>query len=138
MIVLAGRIEPAFRRDLFAPLGHKADSMRLRGERDRQHLVRRGHFEIDRDMDRAGHALQVVFIDVAAILAHVQRHAISARCLRDARRAHGIGIFAAARVTDRRDMIDVHAETRGLSHAHAARPLLPGFTAGIFASSGGN
>ena len=49
-------------------------------------------------------------------------------------RAHGVGMVAAARVPDGRHVIDVDAEAE-LSRQAAAR--LPGFTAGIAASSAG-
>ena len=51
------------------------------------------------------------------------------------RRTDWIGMVAAARVPDGRDMVDIDAETEPLGHA-AAR--LPGLTAGIDASSGGS
>ena len=51
------------------------------------------------------------------------------------RRADRIGMIAAARVPDGRDMVDIDAEAEGAGHA-AAR--LPGLIAGIAASSGGS
>ena len=55
-IVLARRIDAAFGRPLFALLGNDARRMRTMLERDRQHLVGRRHFEIERQVDLAARA----------------------------------------------------------------------------------
>ena len=59
---------------------------------------------------------------------------IVARVGGDVGGSHRIGMGPAARVPDRRDVIDVDAEAELARHA-AAR--LPGLTAGMAASSGG-
>jgi hypothetical protein len=53
---------------------------------------------------------------------------------RDVRSANRVGMIAAARIPDRRDVIDVDAEAESAGHA-AER--LPGLIAGMAASSGG-
>ena len=67
----------------------------------------------------------VVVDDVAAILAQMRGDAVGAGGLRDLRGAHRIGMQPAARVADRRDMIDVDAEAQsfghGLRHAGSGR-----------------
>ena len=52
----------------------------------------------------------VAVLDVAAILAQVQRDAVRARLLGEQRGVHGIRIVDAPRLAQRRHVIDVHAE----------------------------
>ena len=73
--------------------------------------------------------------DMPPVLAQVGRDAVGPRLGRHDRRAHGIGMWAAARIPDGRDMIDIDAETQRLAHGLAR---LPGFTGGMAASSGGS
>ena len=58
----------------------------------------------------------------------------------DLRRAHRIGMIPAARVADRRNVIDVHAQSEHIGAETASHGLarLPGFTASLPASSGGS
>ncbi len=73
--------------------------------------------------------------DVAAVLAQMGGDAVGAGLGGGEGGADRIGMRAAARVPDRRDMVDVDAEAEVRGHA-AFR--LPGFSAGIAASSGGS
>ncbi len=59
---------------------------------------------------------------MTAVLAQVRRDPIGARVLADARGEHRIGLVRAARLTDRRDVVDVDVETL-VGCSHAARPL---------------
>jgi hypothetical protein len=57
--------------------------------------------------------------------------------------AHRIGMIAAARVPDGRDMVDIDPEAQAPGHAAQASLMagalrLPGFSAGMAASSGGS
>ena len=52
--------------------------------------------------------------------------------------ADRIGMVAAARVTDRRDMVDVDAQAQPPRGGRAQFARLPGFIAGVAASSGGS
>jgi len=72
---------------------------------------------------------------MAAVLAKMGGDPVCSGLCRNERRANRIGVIAAARVPDRRDVVDVDAEAEPAAQA-AAR--LPGFTAGMCASSGGN
>jgi len=71
---------------------------------------------------------------VPAILAKVSGDPIGASVGCDMSCSNGVGMIAAARVPDRRDVVDIDAEAQPFRHA-AAR--LPGLTAGIAARSGG-
>src|SRR3546814_2987355 len=79
--------------------------------------------------------------DVAPVLAQVRGDAVAANRRDDLCRAHRVGMVAAARVADRRDMVDVDAEPQpragGEGGGHAAARL-PGFTAGLAARWLGN
>ena len=79
-------------------------------------------------------AVDIGLGDVPAVFAKVRSDAVSPGVGGDVRGAHRVGMIAATRVPDRRDMVDIEAEAEPLSHA-AAR--LPGLTAGIAARSGG-
>ena len=135
MRALAGRVEPAFGRPLLALFGDDAGSVGAMPQGDREHLIGRRHFEVKRDGELGGQPGDVVVGDVAAILAQMRGDAIGARLCRDQAGADRIGIAGAARVPDRRDVIDVDAKAQRGSHA-AFR--LPGFSAGKAASSGGS
>ena len=79
-------------------------------ERDRDHFVGRRHLEIERLGDLGLQPLNVVVADMAAVLAQMRGDAIGAGRDRELCRAHRIGMAAAARIADGRDMVDVHAE----------------------------
>ena len=51
MVVPSGSIEPAFGGPLLTPLRHDAGGVRSVAERDRQHLVGRRHFKVERQCD---------------------------------------------------------------------------------------
>ena len=112
MLLLAGDIEPAFGGAFGAPLRHEAGGMRLGLQRDRDHVVGRRHFEIERLGNLGLQPRDVVVADVAAILAQMRGDAVGAGLLGELGRAHRIGMTAAARVADGGDMIDVDAKAQ--------------------------
>ena len=105
-------VEPALGGALLAALRHQAGGMRPRLDRDRDHLVGRRHFEVERLGDLRLEARDVVVADVPAILAQMRGDAVGAGLDRELRRLHGIGMRPAARVADGRNVIDVHAEAQ--------------------------
>ena len=110
VIVLAGGVEPALGGALLALLGDDAGGVRAMGERDREHLLGRRHFEVQRQVDLGHQPVDVAVGDVAAVLAQMGGDAVGAGLGGDDRRAHRIGMIAAARVPDGRDMVDIDAE----------------------------
>jgi hypothetical protein len=83
-------------------------------QRDREHLLGARHLKIERPATLAQHCAQddrYRARDMAAILAQMRGDAVSARFKRNHSRARRIRIATAACVSDRRDVIDVHAET---------------------------
>ena len=134
MIVLAGCVEPTFGRALLAPLGDDAGGVGPVAKSDLEHLLGRCHLEVQRQVDLGHQPVDVLVGDVPPVLAQVRGDAVGAGAGGDVCGAHRVGMIAAARVPDRRDMVDIDAEAKASAQA-AAR--LPGFTAGIAASSGG-
>ena len=135
-VVQARRIQTAFGRALLALFGHDAGGMRRMGQRDRQHFLGRRHFEIERQVGRFLNAFEIVVADMPAILAQMGGDPVAADAGHDLSRAHRIGMIAAARIADGRDVIDVHAEAQGWSRA-SSQARLPGLVTGMAASSGG-
>jgi hypothetical protein len=82
-------------------------------QRDGQHLVRRGHFEVQRQVGRRLNARQILVADMAPVLAQMGGDAVAAHRGHDLRRADGIGMLATARVADGGDMVDVHPAAAG-------------------------
>ena len=72
--------------------------------------------------------------DMAPVFAQVRGDAVGACVGGDYRGADRVGMVAAPRVPDGRDVVDIDAEAQLAGHV-AAR--LPGFIAGMAASSGG-
>ncbi len=112
LLALACHVEPAFGGPLLAALRHQAGGMWPRLDRDRDHLVGGRHFEVERLADLRLEARDVVVADVPPILAQMRGDAVGAGLDRDLRRLHGVGMAAAARIADGRDVIDVDAEAQ--------------------------
>ena len=119
--MLPGRVEPALGRHLLAPLGDDTGRVRAVPQRDRDHLLGRGHLEIERQRDAADQLRDILVHDVAPVLAQMRGDAVGAGRLRDLRGADRIGMQPAARVAERRDMIDVDAQSQPF--AHVAHPI---------------
>jgi hypothetical protein len=87
-------------------------------QRDVDHLLSRRHLEVERQLELAHQAFDVVVDDVPAVLAQVGGDAVGAGGLGDARGPERIGQPAAARVAHRGDVIDVHSEAQGVGRRH--------------------
>src|SRR5690606_45332 len=133
VIVLRSGVEPALGGALLALLGHDAGRVRPVAQRDLDHLLRRGHLQVEWQVGGGLDAPEILVADVAPVLAQVRGDAVAANPCDDLGRAHGIGVITAARVADRGDVIDIDAQPQ--PSAHFLR--LPGFTAGSAASSAG-
>ena len=84
---LARDIEAAFGGDLLPPLRHQARRMRARIKRDRQHLGRHRHFEIERRELGGGQPGDVLVADVTPVLAEMRGDVVGARLDGELRRA---------------------------------------------------
>ena len=69
-----------------------------------------GHLEIHACLDQRPQRVHVAVLDVAAVLAQVQRDVVGARLLGQQRGMDRIGIARAARLPQRRHVIDVDAQ----------------------------
>ena len=84
--------------------------MRTVGERDRQHFLGRRHLQVQRQVDLGHQPVDVLVGDVPPVLAQVGGDPVGARGRRSMGGADRVGMRAAARVPDGRDMVDVDAE----------------------------
>ena len=109
MIVLAGGVESAFRRALLALFRDDAGGVRAVGEGDRQHLLGRRHLEVQRQVDLGHQPVDVVVGDMPPVLAEMGGDAVGAGRRGHDRRPNRVGMIAAARVPNRRDVVDVDA-----------------------------
>jgi len=91
VVVLAGRVEPALGRPFLALLGHDAGGMGAVAQRDADHLLGRGHLEVERHLELAHQAFNVAVDDVPAILAQMGGDAVgaAASAMRAARSGSG-------------------------------------------------
>ena len=87
-----------------------------------------------------GHdTLDIRIANMTPVLPQMCRNAITADRCHDLRRTDGIGMIAAARIANGRDMVNIHAQAQARRHGRACHSFrLPGFTASVAASSGGS
>ena len=141
VIVLARRVEPALGGPLLALLGDEAGGVGPVAKRDLEHLLGRRHLEVEGD-GQPGHQLgNVLVADVAAVFAKMGGDPVGAGLGGEQGGPDRIGKIAAARVPDRRDMVDIDSEAEDWVIPRGARQAafrLPGFSAGRAASSGGS
>ncbi len=121
----AGGVEAALGRDLGALFRNEAGGVRAVAQRDRQHLVGRRHLEIERAVDLARQAGDVVVRDVAPVLAQMGGDAVGACRGGEAGGPHRIGMAAAARVPDGGDVVDIDAEAEVASRHVSRAPARP-------------
>ena len=117
-IVLGNDVEPALGGALGALLWNEARGVRLRLERNCQHLGRRRHLEIERRELGSHEPSNIVVGDVTAILAQMGGDVVGASLDRELGSTQGIGVAPSPRIAERRHVIDVDAEADG-RRAHA-------------------
>jgi len=108
--VVVRDVEPALGCDLFAPLWDERHLVRANSLGDREHFVGTGHLEVEDGRHGCGESLDVVVLNVAAIFAEVRGDAIGAGALADNGSVNRVRLHAAARLSQRRDVIDVDVE----------------------------
>ncbi len=79
--------------------------------RDLDHLVGGRHLQVEDAAHRLAQQAHVAILDVAAVLAQVHGDAVGAGELDERRRPQRIGIRRAARLAQRRHVVDVDVET---------------------------
>ncbi len=78
-------------------------------KRDRHHLVRSSHLQVEGECDLANEARNVVVRDMTPIFPQVCGYAVGAGQCGKFCGTHRIGMIAATRIADRSDVIDVDA-----------------------------
>ena len=114
-----GDVEPALGGELPALLGNEAHRVRPDAERDRAHLVRDGHLQVEGDVEVARQALHVLVADVAPVLAQMHGDSVRPRLGGEPRGAQRVGIGSAPRVAQRCDVVDVDAQAQPAAHRAA-------------------
>ena len=104
-------VESALRSDFLAPFRHQGYLIGLDGNCDRHHLVSAGKLQVEIGADRRAKYSDIGILDVAPVLTQVGGNAIRSDLLADEGGLDRVGLVAAPRLTERRDMIDVHIKT---------------------------
>jgi hypothetical protein len=104
-------VEAPFRGDLLAPLGDERHLIGLDGDRGRDHLVGAGDLEVEIGPDGGPQNSHIGVLDVPPVLAKVRRNAVGANFLANEGRLDGVGLVAAPRLPERRDVVDVYIKT---------------------------
>jgi hypothetical protein len=108
MIVPTTHVETAFRGPLLAPFRHQADGVWPVPQGDFEHLFRRRHFKIERTLDALHQKVDVGVPDMATVFPQVGRDAVCPGFFRNPGSADRIGMIPAPRISDGRDMVDIH------------------------------
>src|SRR6266545_56798 len=106
-------VEPALGGEPLAPLRDEGRDVRLRLVGDLHHVLGRGHLAVEPGRDGLPHDLEVALLDVAAILAEVDRDLVGAAQLREHRGGDRVRVLRAAGLAERRDVVDVDAKASG-------------------------
>ena len=106
----ADDIQPALGRHLFAALGHERGLVRRRVAGDLQHVVRAGQLQIDRHGHRLHQHAQIALLNMAAILAQVDRDRVGPAQFGQRRRPNRVGLVRFAGLAHRGHVIDIDAE----------------------------
>ena len=119
-VFIACNVQTAFGRPLFAFFWHDTNGVWFVTQGDLLHLLRRGHFEVQRDGERLYQSFNICVGDMAAILPQVRSDAIGSSLLRLLRRADRIRHRTTARVPHRGHVINVHTKSQ---RCHRFSPL---------------
>ena len=107
MVIAASSIKATFGCSLFPFFGYDAGRMGGVVQGDCQHIIGCCQFEIERNFERSAQPVYIVIGDMAPILAQMGGDAVRSGLGGVCGRAHRIRMAAAARVSDRGDMIDI-------------------------------
>ena len=132
-VLVLRHLEPALGGALLPPLRHDADRVRPVAERDRLHLVRGRHLEVQRQRQLRHQRRDIGVGDVPAVLAQMRGDPVRARRLGQLRRPERLGIRPAPRVAHGRHVVDVDPEPQGLAR-RAARHVPASLSVGTLAS----
>ncbi len=120
--LLPRHVEPAFGGQLLASLRDQAYVFRPQALGEREHGFGDAHLEIHPRLQRILHQQHVALLDVPTILAQVYGDAVRPRLFGVQRSLDRIRIAGTARLTQRRDMVDVDTEQNSIGFSHAQAP----------------
>ena len=109
VIMPARRVQPAFGGPLFALFRDDAGRVRFVPQRDFQHFLGRGHFQIQRQIGCRHDPRNIRIANMPPVFAQMRGDAVCAARRHHFRRPHRIRMLPAARIADRRHMVDIHA-----------------------------
>jgi len=107
---LATDIQATFCGDLFPSFRDKSDHVGLHPQGDGDHFIRCGHLKIQAGPHRLTKQIHVPVLNVATILAKVNRDSIGATKLGQKSHRHGIRFHGLSCLTHVGDVIDVDPE----------------------------
>jgi hypothetical protein len=85
-------------------------------QRDFEHLVGRRHLQGQWQVERLHQPHQIIVGNMTPVFAQVRNDAVGAGLRRRKRSAHWIGMAATARISDCRDVIDIHPKPQFSTH----------------------
>jgi hypothetical protein len=107
---IGGNVQPTLSRDLLSPLWNERHLVWPKPLGDRQHLVGAGHLKVEHGTDLPCQTLDIVVLDVPAVLAEVSRDAVGAGALTQRGCVDRVRLSAPPRLTDCGHVIDVDVE----------------------------
>ena len=113
---VAADVESPFGRDLLASLGNQRHLVRPETRRDREHLVRARHLEIEDGCNARCELFDVSVLNVPSILAQMRRDSVGAGTLAKQGRRYRIRFVSAPGLPHGRDMIDVDVQPLVVEH----------------------
>jgi len=112
----ASSVESPLSGELFSAFGNNASVRRPGANRKFYHLIRRGHFKIERQTVLGTDEVYVLVRYVSPVFSQVRSDSVRARCRRRRHRAKRVGHDSTTRIPKRCNMIDVHAESEVCCH----------------------
>jgi hypothetical protein len=103
-------VEPAFGSHFVPPFRHQHRHLRLDATGDGNHFLGRRQFQVELDLRQFAELLDVGVLNVSSIFAQVDGDPVGTAEMRFDRRPHRIGFVGAARLSDRRHMVDIDAQ----------------------------
>ncbi len=115
VLEVARHVQPPLGRDLHSALRHQHGHLWGGCQGDAEHLLRCRHFEIQ-SLDYARQSLEIVILDVSAILTKVDGDPGGSASLRCQGGQYRIRLVDPPSLPDGGDVVDVHAESGHLTH----------------------
>jgi hypothetical protein len=108
--VIPGHVEPAFSRDLLATLWNEGHLVWAKPFGDREHPLSAGHLKVEHGTDLPCQTVDVVVLNVPAVLAEMCGDAVGPRALAERGRGHRVGLTRVPRLTHGGHVVDVDIE----------------------------